>query len=251
MKPSQTQTTHFGYQEVPVDEKAKKVADVFTSVAENYNLMNDLMSFGIHRLWKDFTLMHAQIRPGQQILDCAGGTGDMSLRFAKATGPSGHVVLSDINPAMLQIGANRLIDEGFFANTSTLCADVEALPLPDRQFDRICIAFGLRNVTDKARALSEFARCLKPGGKLLVLEFSKPLLPILSKLYDRYSFAILPKLGEWICKDAPSYQYLAESIRMHPDQATLNNMMLEAGFDDCKHFNLTGGIVALHVGTVY
>ncbi len=251
MSHSPEPTTHFGYETVSIHEKTGRVGEVFQSVASQYDLMNDLMSFGIHRLWKRFTLGQANIRPGHHILDCAGGTGDMSLLFTKAAGSTGHVILSDINPAMLQIGADKLLDAGFFNQTSTLLANAESIPLPDESFDRICIAFGLRNVTHKEKALSEFKRCLQPGGKLLILEFSKPILPLLGQLYDRYSFSIIPKLGEWVCKDAASYQYLAESIRMHPDQNSLKNMMLEAGFDACTVYNLTGGIVALHVGYVY
>lgn len=244
-------TTHFGFTEVPIHEKAARVADVFHSVAHKYDLMNDVMSFGLHRLWKQFTLNQSGVRTGQQVLDIAGGTGDLAKAFAKKVGPKGQVILSDINEKMLQQGRNRLLDEGIVGNVDYVQANAEELPFKDDYFDCISIAFGLRNVTDKAAALKSMYRVLKPGGKLLVLEFSKPVLPLLNTLYDQYSFKIIPKLGAWITGDAPSYQYLVESIRMHPDQEQLKKMMQECGFDDVKYHNLTGGIVALHKGFKY
>jgi demethylmenaquinone methyltransferase/2-methoxy-6-polyprenyl-1,4-benzoquinol methylase len=243
--------THFGFTEVPIAEKSSRVADVFSSVASKYDLMNDLMSFGLHRLWKRFTLGHANAREGQRILDIAGGTGDLAREFAKKVGNTGAVVLADINEKMLEQGRERLLNEGIVGNVTYVQADAEKLPFPDNHFDCITIAFGLRNVTDKAAALKSMYRVLKPGGKLLVLEFSKPVLPLLNTIYDKYSFHVIPKLGAWICNDAESYQYLVESIRMHPDQETLKNMLGAAGFEDAEYFNLTGGIVALHKGYKY
>lgn len=244
-------TTHFGYTEVPIHEKSERVADVFHSVANKYDLMNDLMSFGMHRLWKRFTISEAAVRPGQVVLDLAGGTGDLTKAFAKRVGKLGKVVLADINEKMLAQGRERLENEGIVGNVTYVQADAEDLPFPDSYFDCISIAFGLRNVTDKSAALRSMYRVLKPGGKLLVLEFSKPSIPLLSTIYDKYSFAIIPKLGAWISGDAPSYQYLVESIRMHPDQETLKFMMIQAGFEDVTYHNLTGGIVALHKGFKY
>lgn len=243
--------THFGFQQIPRTEKTKRVADVFHSVAEKYDLMNDLMSFGLHRCWKKFTLSQSNLRPGQKALDVAGGTGDLTLGFLKQVGPSGHVILSDINEKMLQQGRARLINKGFLSNVEFVQADAESLPFPDESFHCVSIAFGLRNVTNKEQALRSMYRVLKPGGKLLVLEFSQPVLPLLEKIYHHYSFKIIPKLGEWIAKDHDSYQYLVESIRMHPDQSTLANMIKEAGFEDVRWHNLSGGIVALHTGFRY
>ena len=245
---SEKKTTHFGYQEVPIEEKARKVAGVFHSVADKYDVMNDLMSMGIHRLWKRFTIEQAAVKKGQRVLDLAGGTGDLALRFSRLVGPDGQVVLSDINASMLARGRERLTDEGMAGNIEYVQANAEALPFPDNHFDLITIAFGLRNVTDKDAALRSMYRVLKPGGRLLVLEFSKPVAPGLSPVYDLYSFRLLPFMGKLVANDAESYRYLAESIRMHPDQETLKAMMQEAGFERCEYFNLTGGIVALHSG---
>lgn len=241
-------TTHFGFQRVKTEEKADKVAGVFHSVAARYDVMNDLMSGGIHRLWKRFTVEMAAVRPGHQILDIAGGTGDLSIAFSRLVGSQGQVVLADINESMLRTGRDRLIDKGVVTNVQFLQTDAQALPFADNSFDCITIAFGLRNVTDKDKALASMQRILKPGGRLLVLEFSKPRSKLLGKLYDTYSFSILPRMGKLIANDADSYRYLAESIRMHPDQPTLQSMMESAGFVSCEYFNLTGGVVALHKG---
>ena len=240
-------TTHFGFRNVPVTEKTRHVREVFDSVADNYDLMNDLMSFGIHRLWKRFAINMAGLKPGQQVLDLAGGTGDLTRLMAPAVGPSGYIVLSDINAAMLENGRRRLLDKGVSGNVTFALANAEQLPFADNRFDLVTMAFGLRNVTDKQRALSAIFRALKPGGRLLVLEFSKPV-AALKPVYDFYSFNVLPKLGQLIARDAPSYRYLAESIRMHPDQPTLQAMMEQAGFERCDYHNLTGGIVAIHRG---
>lgn len=244
----QDDLTHFGYQQVPVDEKVKHVAGVFHSVAGNYDLMNDVMSFGIHRLWKRFTIEKSGVRSGQRVLDLAGGTGDLARKFSRLVGPTGSVVLADINSSMLNVGRDRLTDLGVVGNINYAQVNAECLPFEDNSFDCITIAFGLRNVTDKDAALASMYRVLKPGGRLLVLEFSKPVIPALSKVYDAYSFSLLPKMGKWIANDEESYRYLAESIRMHPDQQTLKGMMEQVGFDRCEVFNLTGGIVALHRG---
>lgn len=241
-------TTHFGYQEVPVEEKAGRVAEVFHSVAARYDVMNDLMSGGIHRLWKRFTIELSGARPGQKILDIAGGTGDLTARFSRIVGASGQVVLADINESMLRVGRDRLLDRGIAGNVVPVQADAQYLPFPDKTFDCITIAFGLRNVTDKDLALRSMLRVLKPGGRLLVLEFSKPESKLLEKVYDQYSFRLLPFMGKLVANDAESYRYLAESIRMHPDQETLKQMMEDAGFVDCEFHNMTGGIVALHRG---
>ena len=241
-------TTHFGYKQVNVEEKAGKVAEVFHSVAGNYDLMNDLMSGGIHRLWKRVTIEMSGVRPGHTVLDIAGGTGDLAAKFSRIVGSEGTVVLADINDSMLKVGRDRLVDRGITDNVRFSQADAQYLPFPDNTFDVITIAFGLRNVTDKDMALRSMLRVLKPGGKLLVLEFSKPPNQLLSKIYDGYSFNILPKLGKLFANDADSYQYLAESIRMHPDQETLQGMMDHAGFANTDYHNMTGGIVALHRG---
>ncbi len=243
-----THTTHFGYQEVPIDEKVNRVTDVFNTVAEKYDLMNDLMSFGIHRLWKRFTIEMSGVRKGQNVLDIAGGTGDLTYQLAKRVGESGTVYLADINAAMLAIGQDRLIDRGIINNVNYIQANAESLPFPDNFFDCITFAFGLRNVTHQTKALREIQRILKPAGRILILEFSKPVLPLLQPLYDAYSFKVLPFLGECITGSADSYRYLAESIRKHPDQETLKSMMQEADLSGCEYFNLSGGIVALHRG---
>ena len=248
---SDKNTTHFGYQDVPVDEKAGRVADVFHSVADKYDVMNDLMSFGIHRLWKRFTLDMSGVRTGQQVLDIAGGTGDLASKFSLRVGDDGNVVLADINASMLQVGRSRLADKGIVGNVRYVQANAECLPFADNTFDCVSIAFGLRNVTHVDHALQSMRRVIKPGGRLLILEFSKPVVPGLSPLYDAYSFKVLPKMGKWIANDAQSYQYLAESIRMHPDQETLLQMMRAAGLDRCEYFNMSGGIVALHRGFKY
>jgi len=238
----------FGFEKVPWAQKAERVRTVFSSVAGKYDLMNDLMSFGAHRLWKHFTLSLTGLKAGQRALDVAGGTGDLALGLARQVGKSGHVVLSDINPDMLSAGRDRLIDAGFTGNIECVLANAERLPCADDSFDCVTIGFGLRNVTDKAAALSSMQRVLKPGGQLLVLEFSTPVAPGLKPIYDAYSFGVLPRLGEWVAKDAASYRYLAESIRMHPDQETLLAMLDEAGFGQTRYHNLTGGIVAVHRG---
>jgi demethylmenaquinone methyltransferase/2-methoxy-6-polyprenyl-1,4-benzoquinol methylase len=239
--------THFGYKTVSIDEKADLVKGVFDSVASNYDIMNDLMSGGLHRLWKRFTIEQAGAKPGHRILDLAGGTGDLARKFAAQVGNKGEVVLADINHAMLEQGRRRLVDAGVAGNLSIAQVDAENLPFADASFDRITIAFGLRNVTNKDAALASMFRVLKPGGKALILEFSKPSETI-KPLYDIYSFKVLPALGKLVADDDESYQYLAESIRMHPDQETLLGMMQEAGFERCRYHNLTAGIVALHVG---
>jgi demethylmenaquinone methyltransferase/2-methoxy-6-polyprenyl-1,4-benzoquinol methylase len=245
---NEKKTTHFGYREVETDAKADMVAGVFHSVAGRYDLMNDLMSGGIHRIWKRFTIEVSGVRKGNSVLDIAGGTGDLAARFADIVGPEGKVVLADINDSMLKVGRDKLIDNGSFGNIECVQADAQYLPFPDDSFDCITIAFGLRNVTDKDVALRSMLRVLKPGGRLLVLEFSKPGNELLSKAYDTYSFKILPVLGRVIANDGDSYQYLAESIRMHPDQETLKDMMEDAGFVRCEYHNMTGGVVALHKG---
>lgn len=245
---SEQNKTHFGYKEVDKDAKAGLVAGVFHSVASRYDLMNDLMSAGIHRLWKRFTIELSGVRAGHSVLDIAGGTGDLAAKFAEIVGSEGLVVLADINDSMLNVGRDKLIDKGVLEGLTFAQADAQYLPFADNSFDCITIAFGLRNVTDKSLALSSMLRVLKPGGRLLVLEFSKPTNPLLGKVYDAYSFNVLPRLGQLIAGDAESYQYLAESIRVHPDQETLKDVMSDAGFEQCEFFNMTGGIVALHRG---
>ncbi|KAA1189751.1 bifunctional demethylmenaquinone methyltransferase/2-methoxy-6-polyprenyl-1,4-benzoquinol methylase UbiE [Pseudohalioglobus sediminis] len=245
---STKKTTHFGYKEVDKEAKASMVADVFHSVASRYDLMNDLMSAGIHRIWKRFTIELSGVRKGNAVLDIAGGTGDLAAKFSRIVGPEGRVVLADINASMLQVGRDKLLDTGHQGNIEFVQADAQFLPFPDNTFDCITIAFGLRNVTEKEIALKDMLRVLKPGGRLLVLEFSKPQSEVLSKAYDTYSFRVLPLMGRLVANDADSYQYLAESIRMHPDQETLKEMMEDAGFHGVEFHNMTGGIVALHRG---
>jgi len=241
-------TTDFGFERVKTAEKAGRVREVFDSVAAQYDLMNDLMSGGLHRLWKRFTIELSAVRSGQTVLDIAGGTGDLAAKFSKLVGADGKVILADINAAMLSVGRDRLIDRGALSNIDVVQADAQFLPFDDNSIDCITIAFGLRNVTDKAKALKSMHRVLKPGGRVLVLEFSKPTSPLLSKVYDAYSFSALPAMGKLITDDTDSYRYLAESIRKHPDQESLLEMVEDAGFVDCRFHNMTGGIVAVHRG---
>ncbi|RUQ85028.1 bifunctional demethylmenaquinone methyltransferase/2-methoxy-6-polyprenyl-1,4-benzoquinol methylase UbiE [Legionella septentrionalis] len=244
-------TTHFGFQTVAWDEKEKKVGDVFHSVAPKYDLMNDLMSLGIHRLWKRFTIELSRVHKGQSVLDLAGGSGDLTRLLSRKVGDAGQIVLADINAGMLRVGRDRLLDEGLHNNIHFVQANAQMLPFADNSFHCITMAFGLRNVTDKQQALSSMFRVCKPGGKLMVLEFSTPVLPGLKPVYDWYSFNILPKIGQLVANDASSYQYLAESIRMHPTQENLKTMIEQAGFEDCHYYNLSGGIVALHIAYKY
>ena len=237
--------THFGYQQVPEDEKAKRVGDVFRSVASNYDLMNDLMSMGLHRLWKRFALDMSGVREGSKVLDVASGSGDLATAFARRVGPSGEVWITDINAAMLAVGRDKVIDAGLAAPLA-LC-DAEKLPFPPERFDCVSVAFGLRNMTHKDRALAEMARVTKPGGRVIVLEFSRPWKP-LQGAYDAYSFGVLPRIGKYVARDEAAYRYLAESIRMHPDQETLKGMMEAAGLVKVEYFNLAAGVVALHRG---
>jgi demethylmenaquinone methyltransferase/2-methoxy-6-polyprenyl-1,4-benzoquinol methylase len=248
---NKAQTTDFGYEQIRREDKARRVREVFDSVAGRYDLMNDLMSGGAHRLWKRFTLSLAGLRPGARALDVAGGTGDLAVGLARQVGRSGLVVLTDINATMLSAGRDRLINEGLIGQASCAQADAEHLPFPDASFDCVTIGFGLRNVTDKPRALADMRRVLKDGGQLLVLEFSRPASAALAELYDAYSFRLLPLLGRVVAGDEPSYRYLAESIRRHPDQETLLGMLREAGLEDCRYHNLMGGIVAVHRGYRY
>ena len=242
-----SEKTHFGFRDVNIGEKANLVGEVFRSVAGKYDLMNDLMSFGAHRLWKRFAVAQSGLRKGNRVLDVAGGSGDLSRLFAKQVGDQGKVVLTDINAAMLAEGKRNMLDEGRVPLVSFALTDAEQLSFADESFDCVSISFGLRNVTNKDKALAAMHAAIKPGGRLLVLEFSKPILPALEKAYDTYSFNVIPKLGKLIANDEDSYQYLVESIRKHPDQDTLKQMMLDAGFDHVKVHNLSGGIVALHV----
>ncbi len=241
-------TTHFGYRDVPVAEKQKLVDEVFTSVAEKYDLMNDLMSFGMHRLWKRHFAATSGVRSGDHVLDLAGGTGDIAALLLERVGDKGHVVLGDINAAMLHVGRNRLLDKGHVRNIEYAQLNAQALPFPDKSFDCVTIAFGLRNVTDKPRALSEMHRVLKIGARCLILEFSQLRAEMLQPLYDFHSFQVLPRLGQLIADDAASYQYLAESIRKHPNQETLKAMMENAGFESVDVHNLAAGVVAIHCG---
>ncbi len=241
-------TTHFGFKTVKKTEKQKLVNHVFSSVAENYDLMNDLMSMGIHRLWKRHFVHTSGARPGHQVLDLAGGTGDIARLLMPMIAPGGHVIIGDINPEMLAVGQRRLIDEGFFGQFSIRQMNAESLPFEDDSFDLITIAFGLRNVPDQQKALNEMQRCLKPGGRVMILEFSRVTAPALQKLYDFYSFTLLPEIGQVVTNDRDSYQYLVESIRKHPDQETLKGMLEKAGFDLCSVTNMSGGIVATHSG---
>lgn len=245
---AEKRSADFGFEDVPWDQKAGRVKQVFDSVAGRYDLMNDLMSLGVHRAWKRFTVSRARLRPGDSALDVAGGTGDLAMGLAKKLRGDGIVVLSDINPTMLARGRDRLLDHGILAGVGFCVADAQDLPFPDASFDCVTIGFGLRNVTDKAAALRSMYRVLRPGGQLLVLEFSRPVLPGLSAIYDAYSFRVLPSLGRLVAGDADSYRYLAESIRRHPDQQTLQAMMVEAGLEQTGYHNLSGGIVALHFG---
>lgn len=245
---SEQKTTHFGYREVPVGEKSSLVRGVFDSVANRYDLMNDLMSFGVHRLWKRIAVQLSNVHYGDKVLDLAGGTGDLTRLIQPRVGEQGQVVLADINAAMLRLGRDRLIDEGIVSNVRYAQVDAEKLPFKDNTFDCVCIAFGLRNVTHKDAALKSMYRVLKPAGRVIILEFSKPTGAWFKKTYDLYSFRILPLLGKIFAHDADSYRYLAESIRMHPDQARLKRMMEAAGFDRCEYFNLTQGVVAIHRG---
>jgi len=245
---SEHKTTHFGYQTVAEGEKAERVRGVFDSVASRYDLMNDLMSLGVHRLWKRFAVELSGVRAGQRVLDLASGTGDLAARLAALVGPAGMVVMSDINAAMLSLGRDRMLDAGRVGNVRYAQIDAEALPFPSDTFDCVTMGFGLRNVTHKEQALAEMHRVLRPGGRTLVLEFSHPTTAPLKAAYDLYSFQVLPRLGRLVASDETSYRYLAESIRMHPDQAALKGMMEAAGFERCDVHNLTGGIVAVHRG---
>ncbi len=246
--PQQNRTTHFGFEQVATNDKVRKVAGVFDSVADQYDIMNDLMSLGIHRIWKRIAIEYCGLRHGHRVLDLAAGTGDLTRQQAKQVGPKGMVISSDINRNMLDNGRRRLVDLGIIDNVDYIQANAEFLPFPEDYFNCITIAFGLRNVTDKSAALAEMYRVLKPGGRLVVLEFSRLTLPALKPAYDLYSFKILPALGKLIANDADSYRYLAESIRMHPDQETLKTMMQDAGFEKCDYTNMSVGIVALHRG---
>ena len=240
--------THFGFSEIDPAEKAGRVGEVFSSVASRYDLMNDLMSFGSHRLWKDLALARSGVREGHRVLDVAAGSGDMTMRFARQVGTSGQVVMTDINASMLACGRSRLLNEGLGVNVQMLLADAESLPFSDGQFDCVAIAFGLRNVTRIPKELASMSRMLKPGGRLVILEFSTPTSTLLSRAYDLFSFSVIPSMGKMVTGDEQSYQYLVESIRKHPNQQALSAMMEEAGLEDVKHQNINGGIVAIHTG---
>jgi len=248
---NKTAETHFGFQSVPIEEKQAKVADVFHSVAERYDIMNDLMSFGIHRLWKWFAVAVSRVKPGQVVLDLAGGSGDLTRLLSQAVGATGRVVLADINASMLSVGRDRLLDEGFYQSIDYVQANAECLPFTENYFDCILMGFGLRNVTDKAAALRSMYAVCRPGGKVMILEFSTPTVSGIKPVYDWYSFQMLPKIGRWIADDEASYRYLAESIRMHPTQDELKFLIESAGFEDCHYHNLSGGIVALHIAYKY
>ncbi len=248
---TENKQTHFGYRDVNEDDKAGLVASVFSSVASKYDIMNDLMSFGNHRWWKRFAVSHSGLNTGDQVLDVAAGSGDLSRHFANQVGPTGRVVMTDINPEMLDQGKRRMIDAGYIGNIEFAIEDAEKLSFEDDQFDCVSISFGLRNVTHIDRALESMYRVLKPGGRLLILEFSRVNNPLLKQAYDSFSFNVIPKIGEIITQDRDSYQYLVESIRKHPDQETLKSMMEDAGFEDVRYHNLQGGIVALHIGFKY
>ena len=250
MSPDEQQT-HFGFQTVPIQEKQGKVAEVFHSVAHQYDLMYDLMSFGVHRWWKRFTVQLSRVQKGQCVLDLAGGSGDLARLLAHAVGPSGQVVLADINASMLAKGRDRLIDGGLVQAVHYVQANAECLPFSDNHFDCITMGFGLRNVTDKNAALRSMYQVCRPGGKIMILEFSAPVIPGLQPIYDWYSFHVLPKIGQWVAQDEDSYRYLAESIRMHPTQEELKAMIEAVGFADCRYYNLSGGIVALHIAYKY
>ncbi|PWN56010.1 bifunctional demethylmenaquinone methyltransferase/2-methoxy-6-polyprenyl-1,4-benzoquinol methylase UbiE [Abyssibacter profundi] len=243
-----SKTTHFGYETVSTTEKTERVGEVFASVASRYDVMNDLMSMGIHRVWKRFTIDLAAVRPGERVLDLASGTCDLAGKFARQVGPQGQVIASDINASMLSVGRDRMMDRGIVQAMDYVLANAEELPFPTDHFDCVTMAFGLRNVTDKDAALAEIQRVTRPGGRALILEFSKPTSAGFGKLYDEYSFKVLPRLGRYVAKDEASYRYLAESIRMHPDQDTLKGMMETAGFLRCQYYNLAGGICAVHRG---
>ena len=244
----QKPTTHFGFQEIPLDEKARKVAAVFDSVVDRYDLMNDLMSFGLHRIWKRATATLSDVRQGARVLDLAGGTGDLACLMSRRVGASGSVVLADINAAMLSKGRARLLDAGTLTNVAYVQTDAQRLPFPDDWFDCVCIGFGLRNVTHKDRALGAMHQVIRPGGQILILEFSTPTVSVTRPIYDAYSFRVLPWLGRLVAGDSDSYRYLAESIRVHPDQEALRTMMEDAGFERCSYLNFAGGVVALHRG---
>ncbi|MGH1428492.1 MAG: bifunctional demethylmenaquinone methyltransferase/2-methoxy-6-polyprenyl-1,4-benzoquinol methylase UbiE [Arenicella sp.] len=248
---SSEKTTHFGFQDVAVEEKQNLVGEVFRSVAGKYDLMNDAMSMGSHRLWKWFALGQSGVKKGDKVLDLAAGSGDLSIEFVKKVGANGHVTMTDINEAMLEVGRKKLTNKGIVGNIDYAIVNAEELPYANNTFDCISISLGLRNVTDKDKALAEMARCLKPGGRAIILEFSKPTVEWLEKAYDAYSFNVIPKLGKLLVNDSESYQYLVESIRKHPDQETLKQMMLDANFDQVKVHNLMGGIVAVHIGMKY
>jgi len=242
---------HFGFRSVSESEKTRLVGEVFSSVAKRYDLMNDLMSFGLHRIWKDFTVRQSGLGKGDRALDVAAGSGDLAIRFARQVGESGEVVLTDINPDMLELGRQNMVNHGHLRNIRHVLADAENLPFEGERFDCVSISFGLRNITRKEQALKSMRRVLKPGGKLMVLEFSEPTSLQLRRIYDRYSFRVIPKIAQWVANDAPSYRYLVESIRRHPNQLSLKVMMENAGLDAVRIHNLAGGIVALHIATRY